>query len=449
MITPHLFVEPELLADWSFDLWPAESKIEFDDELLPVGAVMPSDVEEVIEIVKLAASAGRPMMVRGAGTNVVGSLEPLPSAVLIDMRGLNVIDPVNELNATVRVDAGVHGGELRDRLGEQGFALGHEPESLLVSTIGGWIATRSVGALATGYGGIASFIVSLDVVLPDGSTIAVGSRDQAGPALAELFVGSEGAFGIVTAATLRVRPLPEARRFRAFAVPSLLVGFGALRGLVQSGVAPTATRLLDERSSETFASERQIGEPGCLLFTVFEGSARLIECQERLTIERLIAVGGHDLGAQPAAEWDARRIGAERFTEGNDGDGHLMDWIDLFVPWDRLSDVISRGVAALDGAGVAAAVASSQVLSHGTDLCFELRIDAADDDEALDLDEAAWSAIMEIALTCGARIAHRHGHGRVRSRWIEQSFGASHATMKVIKEALDPLGIMNPGRLQL
>jgi len=448
-ITPELFTETELLAEWSSDFWPSEAKMEFEEAVLPVAAVMPSDAEEVAAIVRLAALAGRPLIPRGGGTNLVGAIEPLPGAILIDLRGLNVIDPVNERNSTVRVDAGVHGGELADRLEEQGFMLGHEPESLLISTIGGWIATRGVGTFGTGYGGIGSLVVSLDVILPDGSAIAVGTGVRAGPALAELFIGSEGAFGIVTAATLRVRPIPEKRLFHAFAHPLFTGGLEALRALIATGVVPAATKLFDETASESIAYDQQISQPGCLMFLIFEGPGPIVEVQDRLATELLIASGAVDLGSEPAEIWNDERIGSLWYSDGNEGDGRIADRIDLFAPWDSLDRILTSVGPALTALGVAFSIDSSQILPHGADLCFGIQIEAEDDDAALDLHEAAWTAVMELALTGGARIAHRHGYGRVRTAWLAREFGASHAALGAIKRALDPLGIMNPGRLLL
>jgi alkyldihydroxyacetonephosphate synthase len=449
VITPELFVEPELLAELSRDLWPVESKMAVERDLLPVAAVMPSDLGDLIAVVRLAASAGRPLIPRGGGTGLTGGLEAMPGAIIVDLRGLNVIDPVNERNLTVRVDAGVHGGELTARLAEQGFILRHEPDSLALSTVGGWIATRSIGAFATGCGGIARFVASLDVVPADGSFITVTTGDQAGPALAELFIGCEGSFGIVVAATLHVRPTPEARRFRAFACPAFLDGLEGLRGLIAAGIVPAASKLFDEGGSQPLAFQLQIDERGCLLFVIFEGPAALVEAQERLAVERLTATGAFDLGPAPAATWDQQRLGTFWFMAGNEGEGRLADRIDLFIPWDRVESVVEKCTAALTRSKISFASHSSQVLTHGVEITIDFWIDLNDDDAALDLHEDIWTQIMEIALDEGARIAHRHGYGRVRTPWLSRELGASHAALVAIKQALDPLGIMNPGRLLL
>jgi alkyldihydroxyacetonephosphate synthase len=449
LITPELFVEPALLAELSCDLWPVETKMAVERDLLPVAAVMPNDVDDVIEVVRLAASAGRPLIPRGGGTGVTGGLEAMPGAILVDLRGLNVIDAVNERNLTVRVDAGVHGGELTARLAEQGHVLRHEPESLAVSTVGGWIVNRSIGDFGTGYGGLNRFVAALDVVLADGSLITVTTGDQAGPALAELFIGSEGAFGIIVAATLHVRPTPEARRFRAFACPTFLDGLEGLRGLIVAGIVPAATRLVDESTSGSEFFRFGIDETGCLLFLIFEGPSRLIGAQERLTIDRLRVAGFVDLGSKPAAVLNDDRSSIVWFMAGNEGEGRMADRIDLFVPWDRVASLVEKIDSLSFGPDVWFEFESGQVRSDGADLIVKFQIIASDDEEALDLHETIWTEIMEIALKEGARIAHRHGYGRVRTPWLLRDLGSSHAAMVAIKHAFDPLGIMNPGRLLL
>ena len=121
------------------------------------------------------------MILKGGGTSLVGALESRPGSILIDLRGLNVIDAVNEIDHTVRVDAGVHGGELEERLNEQGYTLGHFPRSLNLSTVGGWIATRAVGAFATRYGGIEDLIQGLDIVLTNGQYVQTSATPRHQP----------------------------------------------------------------------------------------------------------------------------------------------------------------------------------------------------------------------------------------------------------------------------
>jgi alkyldihydroxyacetonephosphate synthase len=448
-VTAHVIVDPEVLSNWSRDWWSFTAKLEDDDANVPAVAVIPECVADVVAIAQIAGEADRSVIVKGGGSNVVGAIEPHPRAILIDLRGLNVIEPVQEQDGTVRVDAGVIGGELEARLNELGFTLGHYPDSLHYSTVGGWIATRAIGSFSTKYGGIEELIEGIDVVLADGTIVSEkpSPRHGAGPRLADLFLGSEGAFGIVTAATLRVWPLPEDRRFRAWDVPSFDGALEAIRTVLHRGIMPAAIRLYDETATRD--AGEQFGTVGGehLVIAVFDGPAELVALELRMLDAELIAAGGRDLGAEPALAWFGSRHRADWLLDANERDGWLADRIDVTAHWSRLAAVRTAGLAALRPIAATAGAHATHFTHSGGMLAFTFAVAAEDDERALLRYREAWFAVLRAVIDAGGGIVHHNGIGQARLPWLAEELGTGLAVLGLLKRAFDPEEIFSPGRL--
>lgn len=449
-IVPTVNDEQEALAEWSKDWWPAEAKQYIEDADLPAAAVSPDTVGEVAAVVRLAVETGRPLMPRGGGSNLVGALEPLPGAIVVQLSGLNVIDPVNDINGTVRVDAGVYGGELEARLAEQGYTLGFDPASLHLSTVGGWVATGAAGIESTGSGSIDRLVVGIEAVLADGSIVTALPRPGrgAGPGWRELLAGSEGAFGIVTAVWLRVRPMPEARRFRAYDMPSFPAALDAIRTTLQRGCVPAVVRLLDDVESRELSDRLQIDSSGNLLMLMFEGIKELADAEERAVDRAIAAAGGRDLGADPCARWHGDRYSADWIVDGNEEEGDIADCVDVVASWDVVDAVIAAGREALAPFATRASVRCAHFHADGAAIEFTFAIERDTEDQALDAYEAACTALMRAVIDGGGGIAHHSGIGRARLPWLAEELGSGMDVLRLLKAALDPRGIMNPGRLR-
>ncbi|MBX5443464.1 MAG: FAD-binding oxidoreductase, partial [Solirubrobacteraceae bacterium] len=222
-----------------------------DASTAPDAVVYPADAGEVAAVLAACARHGVAVVPFGGGTSVVGGVTPPAErerpVVALDLARLDRVLAVDPVSATATAQAGIRGPQLERRLAEHGLTLGHHPQSFEFSTLGGWVATRSSGQASTGYGAIADAVVALRCATPAGelATRAVPAT-AAGPDLRELLVGSEGALGVITEVTVRVRPAPAERRYEAWTFPSFAAGIEALRALEQAGAAPDVTRLSDE-----------------------------------------------------------------------------------------------------------------------------------------------------------------------------------------------------------
>src|SRR5213078_5235284 len=181
------------------------------------------------------------------------------------MGGLDRILEIDEVNLTCRVESGVNGMTLEKTLNEKGLTLGHYPSSLPGTTIGGLVSTRSSGQESSRYGSIEDMVLSLAVVLPDGTFAAPrpGPRSAVGPALHELWLGAEGALGVVLGAVLRVHRLPDSVIGRGFAFDDLGSGLDAMRAIMQSGIRPLVIRLYD--AEDTAFNAQDVGAGSCML----------------------------------------------------------------------------------------------------------------------------------------------------------------------------------------
>jgi alkyldihydroxyacetonephosphate synthase len=447
-ITGQLYDQPELLAEWSRDWWPFGAKTTLYEDDLPLVAVVPDTAEDVAAVVRLAAEAGRAIIAKGGGSNLVGMVQPRPGAILLDLRGLNVIDPVDEFNLTVRVDAGVHGGELEVRLNEQGYTLLHQPRSLHLSTVGGWIATRATGLLSTKFGGIEEQIEAMDVVLPDGEFVCSKPvpRHGSGPRWLDLFLGSEGAFGVITGATIRVRSVPAEFRLRALGMPSYRDALDGIRKLLQRGIKPAVACLYDANESRFLHSILDT-TGNHLLVVGFDGESEIVELEERLALEALFAAGGIDLGREPAWNWWDRRHAADWLIDGNEERGEIADIIDLSASWSVLPKLIADVSAVLEPLVDEVWYRSEHFYLSGAAVSFSFFVREATDERAMEMYRDAWTTAMRAALNAGGAIAHHHGIGQARKPWLREELGMGSRLIADIKRTIDPDDCLNPGRL--
>jgi alkyldihydroxyacetonephosphate synthase len=402
-----VFDQPELLAEISRDWSPAGAKRELFEDQLPIAAVMPETVDEIVALLALATEFEREIIVRGGGTGLSGSIQPIPGALVLDLRALNAIDPVNEIDGTIRVEAGVFGGELNERLDELGFRLGHVPRSLNLSTVGGWIATNAAGALATGIGGIDALVAGVEAVLADGTIVRDVVRPRRGPDLAwkDLLLGSETRHGIVTAATLRVRPLADARRLLAFTFPALGAAIEVVRGLVQRDVPLTAIRI-GEGSNQSAE-----------LFALIEGVEGIVEVSSGLLRAAVEARGGSEINGARALDWDAERTSFAWIADGNEFEGDIADEIDVSATWSNLERMIDAGLAAIASTGATVQASIEHAYPLGASVIFRCSIHTPNDLAAIVLHEEVVAALMEAVIAAGATATHHSPLRVTRRNW--------------------------------
>jgi alkyldihydroxyacetonephosphate synthase len=446
-------VELEDIAAHARDSWPAVAKWT-EAELtshLPICVVRPRSAAEAAAVIHTAARFNAGVVPYGAGSGVVGAAIPSRPAISLDTRELNKVVEIDVENWLVRAGAGTLGSDVEQQLNARGFTLGHYPQSLFVSSVGGWVATCATGTFSSKYGGIEDILYSLEVVMPGGEIIQTrdAARSSAGPRLCELFIGSEGAFGVITQVTLKMVPLPEVRRFRGWAVPTVHDGLRAVRELYRSHLVPSLIRLYEEQEASVLyqAAGLQVNTP--LLLTCVEGSAALAEAQQKQLLEICARHGGKDLGEEIGLIWEKNRYHAEWLEQGNAAAGQMADAIDVSANWKTLPELYDRMIVALRPICSRVWAHYSHFTAHGGSIYFIVFIDAPGRAAAREQYARVWQTAIETVHAVGGSMAHHHGVGLLRQPYLARELGGEMEILKRIKHALDPGGMMNPGKWAL
>jgi alkyldihydroxyacetonephosphate synthase len=426
------------------DMWPMTIMEERAGNTPPrVLVARPSGREQVAAILRWASAHGVGVSPLGGGSGVCGALAPEVGELVLDMGAFDRILEVDEVNLTCRCEAGVNGMTLEEHLNSRGLTLGHFPSSLAGTTVGGLCATRSSGQESSRYGSIENMVIGLAVVLPDGTFAAPrpGPRSAVGPALQELWLGSEGALGVILGAVLRVHRLPETVIGRGYGFADLASGLEAMRAVMQSGIRPLVMRLYDPADAAFNGYDLPPG--GCLLVVATAGLDSVAKA-EADAVKRTVA-GATDLGEEPWVRWQHHRfdLSAERLKSLLEPPGAYVDTIELAAPWTVLPELYNRVKAAISVDGLALCH-FSHAYEQGCCAYFSFAGARDKEDEARSAYNRAWEGAMTSALELGATISHHHGTGQVRARWVADEMGGWMRVWRSVKEALDPAGIMNP-----
>ena len=213
------------LISYSLDYWLYGVFLSQKGDLpaLPSAVVSPTSAAQIQEIVKCSREYKVPITPFGGGSGVLGGAIPLNGSVILNLQRMNKFLNLDELSLVAESEAGIMGANLELELNNRGYSAGNIPQSLYCSTLGGWISTRAAGQFSTKYGKIEDMVLGMEVVLPDGNLLNIKPvpRRSVGPSLKDLFLGGEGALGIVTRATISIHPLPELTTKQSFIFPSI------------------------------------------------------------------------------------------------------------------------------------------------------------------------------------------------------------------------------------
>ncbi len=413
----------------------------------PACVVRPRSTAEVAAAVRAAQRHGVAVVPYGGGSGVLGGAVPPAGSLVVDLRAMDRLLALDETALLARAEAGLLGGEYERQIGARGYTTGHYPQSIERATLGGLVATRSAGQFSTKYGNIEDLLLGLEAVLPSGDTLRLAPvpRASTGPSLRELFLGSEGALGVVTEVTLRVFPLPERRELASFGFPSMAAGLDTIRRLVRVGWRPAALRLYDQVETARTFGQWTSGDV-CVLLVVCEGASGLVEAE----MAAVTAATGDatPYGATPVEHWLEHRNTVPTWDVFLDRE-MMVDTIEIAATWDRVGPLYDAVVAALQAVPgmLVASAHSSHSYVQGTNLYITFALKPDDFSRAEDAYLQAWTAVMEATLAGGGTIAHHHGIGRLRVPWLERELGTAYPVLRAIKRALDPAGIMNPGVL--
>jgi len=329
-----------------------------DGSTAPDAVVAPADGDQIAAVLAACAEERVAVVPFGGGTSVVGGVETVrdgfAGAIALDLRRLTAPVAIDHDSLLATLPAGRRGPAAEAALRAHGLTLGHFPQSYEHATIGGFVATRSAGQSSTGYGRVDELVHGLHLVAPAGEVdVAPVPASAAGPALRELLVGSEGALGVITRATLRVRRAPSATSMQAWAFPSFAAGAEALRSLEQAGRAPTIARLSDEHETRLTlglaASVSPAGRAGnlllraaagrapCLAILGWEGETRAVRLRALAALPTVRAHGAVPLGSRPGATWRAGRFEAPYLRDALLDRGVLVETLETATTWSGLA----------------------------------------------------------------------------------------------------------------
>ncbi|MFV8752026.1 FAD-binding oxidoreductase [Nannocystaceae bacterium ST9] len=446
-------IEPTRLEQMGSDTWPLRlvQGVLGRASSRPLALVRPNCVAELAAALRVLAGRRVAVVPRGGGSGVVGGAAAPSDAVVLDLAGLDRILALEEDDLMVRVEAGVGLGRLEAWLGERGYTTGHYPQSIDLAQVGGLVATRSSGQFSSKYGSIEAIVAGLEVVLASGEIVRMSAvpRRAVGPDLRQLWIGSEGAFGVISEVTLKIVPRPAERCMQAFALPSFGQGLEGVRQVMRVGWHPAVVRLYD--AVEAARAFPELVEPGQAILLLLCEGAPTQASTELAAIERLLAgLGARPLGSDPVEAWLTHRNDVthyERYVQA----GTLIDTIEVAASWRAIArihdEVCTRVPRQVDELRMISAH-SSHAYPQGTNLYFSFAAQPPRDPVAAELiHRQVWSAVMDITLREGGTIAHHHGVGRMRVPWVAADLGSAHGLLVALKQALDPSGIMNPGVL--
>ena len=440
----------------------------------PDAVLIPESAGQIPAVLAACAEHGVAVVPFGGGTSVVGGVEPLcdghHAVITLDLSRLSGVIDIDEVSLTATLESGLLGPDVEAGLNSAGLTLGHFPQSFEYSTVGGWVATRSAGQASTGYGRIDELVEGLRLCAPAGELVLEPvPATAAGPSLLELVVGSEGALGVITEATLRVRPVPEERVYEGWAFGSFAAGSEALRALEQRRASPDVARLSDEEETRLSLAmaggggSQRLGRAylrarrrarGCLAIVGYEGSADEVARRRKRAGSLLRAAGGATLGRGPGRAWAHRRFAGPYLRDVLLERGVMAETLETATCWSRLAQLrgavrealhtslVMRGTPALVMCHI------SHIYPSGASLYFTFLARQEEDDDELEQWSAAKSAASEAIVAAGATITHHHGVGRDHVPWMRDEVGdLGVELLRAAKERLDPAGIMNPGKL--
>jgi alkyldihydroxyacetonephosphate synthase len=424
-----------------------------DCEAAPDAVVAPGSTDAVLEVLRICAQADIAVVPFGGGTSVVGGVAPerggREAVISLDLERLDAVLGVE--GQLVRVQPGLRLPEADLALRRHGLTLGHLPQSYEWATVGGCVATRSAGQASTGFGRIDKNVVAVRAATPQGE---IGNREvpgsAAGPSLRELLVGSEGALGVITEVALRARPLARERRYEGFFLPAFEAGAELLRGLAGDDLSPDVARLSDEEetaASLALAGRERIGRlidraRPCLLICGWEGEFRH---RRREALRRLGALRALPGGASVGRAWLRSRYAGPHLRDDLLDRGAVVETLETAATWERLAGLRRAVVAALDGLHVGCHI--SHVYPTGASLYFTA-LGRRDPDDPFVQWQRAKAAACDAIIAAGGTLTHHHGVGRDHAPWLEAEDGVLGVeALRAVKERVDPVGIMNPGKL--
>ena len=422
--------------------------------------VAPGSHEEVLELLAVCSECRVAAVPFGGGTSVVGGLRPdsdgFTGWVAIDLRRLDTLVALDEQSRLATLGPGLRGPAAEALLAQRGYTIGHFPQSFEYATLGGFAAARSSGQSSAGYGRFDDLVMALKVATPAGSlTLGRAPKSAAGPDLRQLFLGSEGALGVITELTVRVSPAPERRVYDGWRLPDFDAGLYAVRRLIQDGPVPTVLRLSDEAETALgLARPDQLGsggDGGCLAIVGYEGTDADVSARQAAA-SRVLGAAGATAVVDAGEGWVRERFHGPYLRDALLDAGALVETLETVTFWSSvrgLYDSVSRALReALTKQGTPPVMLChvSHVYPTGASLYFTIA--CAQLPQPSEQWRQAKQAANEAIFAAGGSITHHHGVGRDHREGLEREIGElGMQVLQAVKATVDPVGILSPGIL--
>ncbi len=443
--------------------------------VFPDGVAYPTAEADVVTLLDYARANDVRLVPYGGGTSVVGHINPLPGdrpVLTVDLGRLNRLQLFDEVSRLATFGAGITGPDLEAQLRARGYILGHFPQSFELSTLGGWIATRSSGQQSLGYGRIERLFAGGRVITPAGLLdLPTWPASAAGPDLRELVLGSEGRLGIITQATVRISPLPEQEDFHAIFFPEFERAVLAARQIVQAGLPLSLLRLSTAVETQTtlalaghrrllgalerFLSLRGLDDQKCMLLVGFSGRTGVVKTARRTALDIAAHQGGVHVGRAFGRQWHKGRFMTPYLRNTLWEMGYAVDTVETAIHWTHVPFMLDAIEEGLRGAlqefdeRVHVFTHLSHLYPTGASVytTYLFRI-APDPDETLHRWHLLKAAASEAIVAQGGTISHQHGVGIDHAPYLTAEKGElGLAVLRDTMQRVDPTGIMNPGKL--
>ena len=453
----EVLLDPDDRAEASRDWWPLAMVWATSGQVGQVaGAVArPSSTHEVAAVLRLCNERHIPLTPAAGRSSVVGGTIPVHGGVVLDCTAMSGIVDVDTTSGIVEVLAGTFGDLFEEELQRSyGVTVGHWPQSMTLSTVGGWLACRGAGQLSNRYGKIEDIVVGLEVVLADGRVIRTGGqpRQAVGPDLTQLFVGSEGTLGVITRAWLQAWPVPTHTARGAWSFPTFSAALDAMRRTTQRGATPAVLRLYDGIESER---NFKVDPTSNVVLAFDEGDETMVEAG--MAVLREECAEATELDVALVEQWFGHRNDVAAL-EALISKGYVVDTMEITGPWSALDAIYDAATTAIKAVPGCLAVSAHQSHSYLTGGCLYFTFagavpntvtDPGVTDEREAFYRAAWDAGSRAILGAGGSLSHHHGVGLNRARFVGEALGDGLAVLAELKATLDPNGICNPGKLGL
>ncbi len=422
---------------------------------MPDYVVRPMSAQEVSKILSLCSERCIPVTPRGAGTGLSGGASPVKGGVVLDMSGMNRILSIDIDDLQAIVEPGVVQEKLNSALKPYGFFFPPDPGSCAMCTIGGMISNNSSGMRCVKYGTTRCYVLDLEVVLADGRIIHTGSKvlkSAAGYDLTRLIAGSEGTLGVITRAGLKIVPLPASRKLVTVSFPDAETAGRAVTKVFAGGVVPSACEILDKTTLQVLKMcDPNLCLPDAGDVILFEVDGTHVSTDEEARrIEAICAPTA--LSAKIASEqremdaiWAARRLVGAAVSRLSPRMSRVYLGEDVGVPVSRIPELIKK-VSQISAKADLPAMKYGHIGDGNLHVAFF--IDVMDEDSWERLYSAA-DRIHRAAIELGGTVSSEHGIGLARAGYLPEQTGEALNVMRAIKRALDPKGILNPGKMCL